>query len=613
MNIAHKAPHAGTQANYFRHPLALTRPLEDGRVEVYSKETGESSILDRHEGILMNLCKRPRTLESHAQFCHEQLSRIPAEPHLSLDEVKGTLLGLVASGYLLSETFIRERCRQFSSVSPAKNRISDLAIVTRERPESLLTCLSSFITNAQSHDRKSRYIVSDDTRRPSDRDETRQALQRLAQKKGVEIAYYGLEEKRQLARRVVAVGDVPEAVLDFALFDAEDCGESTLGANRNALFLLTVGKLVFCADDDVVCRIAAAPGADDEPLVGRVDRLHEFWFYPHREAVLEAVEFIESDILSLHEEFLGGRVADYLAQKDGHFSLSELEPKFFESLIARKSTIRLSYTGTLGDSAMKSSSRYLNLEGPSRARLLASEEDYLTACRSREVLKSSTRPLITDNSWCMGTVYAFDNRGLLPPFFPVMRNSDGVYGQTLRATLDDACYAHLPYTLLHTPPEQRSYDNEIKENVASFMSSFNIVISCIRGLSAPDGQMRGTGDNIERLGRHLTFIGSLPLAEFEEFVRLQLTRSLNAQATALERVLRIHRRSPAYWAKDVEQYLETLRKTLLKDRFIPINLARGRGAEEASLLIQRLVYKFGQLLCYWPAIIETSGALTPAS
>ena len=51
----------------------------------------------------------------------------------------------------------------------------------------------------------------------------------------------------------------------------------------------------------------------------------------------------------------------------------------------------------------------------------------------------------------MTTFFGLDNRVLLPPFFPVQRNSDGIFGLMLQKSTWHGT-AFLPSVLLHAPP-----------------------------------------------------------------------------------------------------------------------------------------------------------------
>jgi FkbH-like protein len=151
--------------------------------------------------------------------------------------------------------------------------IASIGVVTANRPEALLRALESYAENARHHGRAPDLVVVDDSRAPAMRAANRGALAALSRARGASraIRYAGTEEKEAFLRALGAF-DVPPDVARFALLpDVTDT--TTVGANRNALLLDAVGDLVFSADDDTLCRLAAPPDSDpaldDRAAVGR--------------------------------------------------------------------------------------------------------------------------------------------------------------------------------------------------------------------------------------------------------------------------------------------------------------------------------------------------------
>lgn len=67
---------------------------------------------------------------------------------------------------------------------------------------------------------------------------------------------------------------------------------------------------------------------------------------------------------------------------------------------------------------------------------------------------------------------------------------------------------------------------------------------------------------------------------------------------------------PDFWARDVTRHIQALRAAMRQDEsFLPEDLTRDRSTDGARELTQRLALKFGQLLCWWPAMVETAREL----
>jgi hypothetical protein len=129
---------------------------------------------------------------------------------------------------------------------------------------------------------------------------------------------------------------------------------------------------------------------------------------------------------------------------------------------------------------------YLSLKGSSRQRLLRSEAEYYSAISCRQVLRKASLPVITDGMFCMATSIGLDNQDLLPPFIPVMRNQDGVFGATLRKCFENSYLTHLPWAFLHSPlEEKRSFSTEDIWNSPVEWGIDNAFIHFIRNFQLP--------------------------------------------------------------------------------------------------------------------------------
>jgi len=209
----------------------------------------------------------------------------------------------------------------------------------------------------------------------------------------------------------------------------------------------------------------------------------------------------------------------------------------------------------------------------------------------------------------MTTFFGYDNRLLLPPFFPAQRNSDGIFGLVLQKCVDGSRSAFLPRVLLHASPAQRAFEPDETWADAGSVRIADIVIACVfahQAGSAPQSDAM----RLIHLGRHLRWLGSLKLLDFEAHVRsLQQYRTL-AFITILESQLQTYGGSPGFWAEDVRRMVERMSKaTTAEDYLVPRDLRDGRDAEEARRLTQELVAKFGELLEAWPTMVAAARRL----
>jgi hypothetical protein len=462
--------------------------------------------------------------------------------------------------------------------------------VTRSHPGSLIACLESYLENCRRHDRAPEFVVTDDSPEPDVQDGTRTALGFLKHRFGAHIRYAGRRERIHFAEALAGASAVPVDVVRFGLFGDDRCALST-GANRNSLLLDTLDGLVLSVDDDTRCQIAAAPDSGDEPVLFAGYDPTELWFFGDGASATESLPLVDIDVLRGHEALLGCAVADVggPAQASGR--------------------VAITMHGLVGDSGMGSPRYYLSLTGPSRERLVASLDAYQSAFRSRAILRTVRRPTFSAGPFCMTTFFGLDNRLLLPPFFPVQRNADGIFGLVLHKCVEGSHVAFLPSVLLHAPAAPRVFEPDAIWTDARSVRMADIVIDCVFAHDV-GGTDLSDATRFAHLGRHLQWLGSLTLPDFEAHVRsLQQYRTM-AFITALESLVQTHAALPAFWSEDVKRMMAEMSKSAgSADYLVPRDLLAGREAGEARRLSQELVTRFGELLEAWPTIVAAARRL----
>lgn len=462
--------------------------------------------------------------------------------------------------------------------------------MTRDRLPSLVACLESYLGNCRRHARSPEFVVADDSSIAEAPDRTKAALRELADRYNAPIRYAGRQEKSRFAAALAAESAVSREIIDFALFGDERCALST-GANRNSLLLDAADTLMLAVDDDTLCRIAAEP--EDKAALTFFSGYDptEFWFFPDRGRATQSVRLVDVDVLGCHEALLGSAVADLGVDAE------------------TSGRVAMTLHGLVGDSGMASPRYYLTLTGASRDRLVVSPQAYRSAFESREVVRSVRQPTITAGPFCMTTFVGLDNRLLLPPFFPVQRNSDGIFGIMLRKCMHGSHVAFLPWILLHAPEPPRMFVPDEMWADAATVRMADIVIACVLAHEMRTGHVT-TATRWTDLGKHLRWLGSLSYPDFEAWVRTTQHVRNFAFITALHGQLQTYGASPGFWADDVKRMIEVMSKASTDaDYLVPQDLRQGRDADTARRLGQELVGKFGELLEAWPTLVDAAKRL----
>lgn len=185
------------------------------------------------------------------------------------------------------------------------------------------------------------------------------------------------------------------------------------GAARNVQQLANVGRWYASADDDTVATIhGGAPGS-----VASCTAEHDPTFASCFETRAEALAH------------------DQVADEDPFVPL--------EFLLAKGATV--AQLGQVGDSAM---GRPSYLAGPPS----------FAAVATREVCRRARHYAFTSGAHFMAVFSAYDGARDLPPFYPIGRGEDAVFGQLIAGR--GGLIGHAPYAIVHDPNDVRPLEDE---------------------------------------------------------------------------------------------------------------------------------------------------------
>jgi hypothetical protein len=273
--------------------------------------------------------------------------------------------------------------------------LTTVAWPTCDRIDSLLKSIKSF--KDQLPDQKL-YIFDD-----SENCETNNAFANHHR-----IRYCGRQE-----RAALYPSWLDRELAEFALFGLPGVGGvRTVGANRNAVLLSTIGQKILMLDDDTIAQFAKHPDAVDG-FQFSTDDPTEFWLLGQPDDVFHQ----RTETIDIPE------------------SLKWLGVQTDQGLI------RASMFGVLGDCGMMIPRWHLL---PNKVHC----SDWKAAMDSRLVLRVAPQTTFSSSPFLMSTALGLFNQQL-PPFAPMGRGSDGVFGLLLRLINSKNLVLHSPYAILH--------------------------------------------------------------------------------------------------------------------------------------------------------------------
>jgi hypothetical protein len=571
-------------------PVGLKRAIVRDHI------TQSAWAIDDLGAAILLACRECLPLEQH----RETLARAFPDHR---EQLLGRLHELLTNRLLLRGDGIRFAARQ-TSTAPAR-RIDFLGIVTADRPKALRRCLSSYLESLQQFDHGCRVLVLDDSRSETCQASTATAVG-LSHSTG-DVTYLGRTGRIAFSARLARAGLDPDLVR-LAIFGLNDSYCST-GANRNLALLKTVGSLILCSDDDVDCQWNCS-----SELTGATSICHdgnvalETRFFPDRSSVQQCLESTCADIVGAHERLLGATASDIVARFPQDTCLIGSPSRFVTDVIRGRGSVPITLTGVAGDSGMPTGALFLTARDQTRERFLCTESEYQRNRRCREIIRQVPVFTVAETGSVMTTTLTgLDNRALLPPFLPSFRSQDELFGYTLSRLYEHRYLGYIPLALLHTPSPGREYEAlRTRRTVAHIVMGFMSAVHIPSAMADPAGRLKTLGEGI-------TSYANLSLPAFEEALWQVLSEQVQRQIIGYKELLSQHGDNPAYWARDLRQYIDCLAEFSARPDFLsPIDLPLNTSQEMVLDEVRHIVGTYGQLLLQWPDMVAASARINAA-
>ncbi len=576
-------------------------------VLLHDPESAAPMVLPTFEFDLLAQCTYFASVEAHA-------GTVARRTGLPTDGVTQRLYEFVDRGLLVSQQEVVARARAaaeaHTEVAPTLDRV---AVITSDRPASLATCLRSY---RERYGAELELIVFDDSADPATRAENRRVAGQAAA--GGRIMYAGEDEKRQLVTELVARSGIEADVVRAAVTDFDGCTYHC-GANRNAVLLDAAGGAVLLVDDDTTARTANPADAGDGL---RLSSRYDPWslrFFPRVEDALAAADWRDDDLLTWHRRFLGRSPAACalgpaargmplpLDADGGTLDMNEADAALLAAFSRGRGRVVVTCAGMAGDSGMGGPLSFLWLQGAAREQLL---EDYESHRTTRAVHRGADVATVSNTPFLMMPHVALDVRAIIPPFSPVLRNSDGAFGAVLRTCAPEYYIAFLPWSVEHAPPHARAADfDQVLRTVGCAYAN-----SIIRDLAHGYEPAPGVTDPAVRLrsfGRYLTALGTMSPADFDALVRYQIIAAVGRRIEMLTRTIDLNGGQPERWAEDCATAMAEGLRVLTEDALVVADIP-GDTPDERHRRFQRLLHRFGRVIDAWPALLEAAADMRVA-
>ncbi len=428
-------------------------PLPGGSMLVRNPRNGRHAVLTPEVyGTLLG-CRQFRTLEAHADHL------VTADPALAeqREQVLEVLRTVQRDGLMIASDIYAVNL----TPSPQPEFVPDkpvVAVITWERPDALKRCLESLAEHSNLDNAVEIWVI-DDSRTESVRQSNREATETLAARTETPVNYLGAAEQKAFMEAIIRGVPGIEEQVRFLVDRERWASHWTSGLARTWSLLVSVGRRLVVLDDDIVCEVfepEAAPG------VSFADDTREATFFTGREDWTLPAASEATDPILRHLRLLGSELKDAL----GALGTGPLSPASFAGAdldamerFRNDSRVLITECGSIGDAGSDRLNWLVGLEGASRDRLLGDEHQVRNAFEHRSCWTGRRRPRIGAGS-NLSQLTGIDHRALLPPYIPILRGEDRLFGDMVSWIHPHSAVIEQPWAIAHLPIPPRNWPPE---------------------------------------------------------------------------------------------------------------------------------------------------------
>ena len=397
----------------------------------------------------MHSCKVFRTMEEHVDVLTSTIPQLAGQQ----DDVRGVLKMMGDAGLLVSAESVCERLNAAVSV-PLDLPPTRIFVITCDRPKAVERLFESML-HAGNLTRHEELFLIDDSRDSGNAMQNRELAEKFNFTSPRNMHYVGATEQKLLMDKLVA--DLPqhEQGIRFLIDRARWTDQSSHGLSRNLCLLLSVDRRAIILDDDVICAAVESPHKTSGLQFG--DRKREVDFYASQEDILQRTTRADFDPLSGHANCLGLNIGQAMAKISGEPITPAMlhgASSAYLSQWTAESPVLVTETGSIGDSGTLDTNWIFTLDENSAKRLSQHPGGLEGAFSSRCYWMGQPRPSFSKIS-VISQVTGLDNSQLLPPYFPVFRGEDYLFGAMTEYLHPQGAVLEYDWCVPHFPLEQR--------------------------------------------------------------------------------------------------------------------------------------------------------------
>lgn len=240
------------------------------------------------------------------------------------------------------------------------------------------------------------------------------------------------------------------------------------------------------------------------------------------------------------------------------------------------------------------------------------EDLYKEAKINRLLLSYSENYLIRKKPHFVSMYSAFNNEEILPPFFPIARNQDGIFAAAMMACMPNSMIGQVPWVAKHQPFPARKYK---KGEISNYHFRLNtLIISLLNSYSKSEYTNKKNNENLnigdnryKEVGEYLEKFANKNNDDFTSFIQKYISTNIDKATLSLGKFLVSNNNYSEEWQRDIRKYLLNAQEYKKSSQFgIPHELInKSRSFSENIELTKSLISMYGKLLKHWPEIVNS--------
>ena len=437
--------------------LCRAYPVPGGNLLLQNTRTGKRAVVMPDVYASLLTCNQFQTLDEHATRIVENNPDMQGQQ----ENIRQVLQSMLDQGIMLSARTISNNLKNSveNPVDEGKAGAPVATIITWERPQALERLLESVVSNCDTGRLHCLYVI-DDSRDADNIRQNQVLVEKFASQLKTPLQYFGQDEQQSLLHGLVEKLPEHEGAIRFLADQSIWRDFWTSGLSRNLALLLSCGRRLVMIDDDTICDVYDPPQA--KPNITFSDEPREADFFNSEKDWASRRQPLNPDPINRHMQCLGLSFSEALTVLgQNHFKAAGFKnaTTLEISELHQGSRVLVTECGSLGCPGTDRNTWLPDMASKSLRKMLASAEKTTNSLTRRKVWSGRNQPHFSPRT-NMSQITGFDNREMLPPYFPIERGEDRLFGYMLDFIFPTSVTLDYPWSIPHLPLPAREWRNK---------------------------------------------------------------------------------------------------------------------------------------------------------